>query len=108
MVIDQYDVVLVCLDPTIGKEIQKTRPCVVLTPTEVNTYSYTVIVAPMTTKAHLNIPTRIGTVFKAKESWIALEQIRTIDKERIIKKLGKINKNCYGKIKDIIKEMLID
>uniref|UniRef100_UPI00102D218B type II toxin-antitoxin system PemK/MazF family toxin n=1 Tax=Candidatus Magnetaquicoccus inordinatus TaxID=2496818 RepID=UPI00102D218B len=103
--IAQYDVVLVCLDPTVGKEIQKTRPCVVLTPKEMNVYSYTIIVAPMTTKEHLNIPTRIGTVFKSVDSWIALDQIRTIDKQRIVKKLGKINKNCYGKIKNTLSEM---
>ena len=106
--IEQYDVVLVCLDHTVGKEIQKTRLCVVLTPIEMNTYSYTIIVAPMTTKEHLNIPTRIGTVFKTKESWIALDQIRTIDKQRIIKKIGKINKNCYGKIKNTLAEMFIE
>ena len=106
--IEQYDVVLVCLDPTVGKEIQKTRPCVVLTPKEMNNYAYTIIVAPMTTKEHLNIPTRICTVFKKKDNWIALDQIRTIDKQRIIKKIGKINKNCYGKIKNTLIEMFID
>ena len=107
-IVKQFDVVLVCLDPTVGKEIQKTRPCVVLTPNEMNTFSYTIIIAPMTTKEHLDIPTRIATVFKEKESWIALDQIRTIDKQRIVKKLGKINKNCVIKIKDVIKEMFID
>ncbi len=106
--IEQYDVVLVCLDPTVGKEIKITRPCVVLTPKEMNNYAYTIIVAPMTTKEHLDIPTRISTVFMRKESWIALDQIRTIDKQRIIKKIGKINKNCFSKIKNILSEMFIE
>ncbi len=108
MVINQYDVLLINLDPTVGKEIQKTRPCVVLTPKDMNDYSHTVIVAPMTTKEHLNIPTRIATTFQMKKGWIVLDQIRTIDKQRIINKLGKINKNCYSKIKSTLTEMFIE
>ena len=107
MVVKQYEVVLVCLDP-IGKEIKKTRPTVILSPNEMNQYSHTVIVAPMTTKEHLEIPTRIKTKFQKKEGYIALDQIRTIDKKRIINKLGVINRSCVGKIKLILKEMLID
>jgi mRNA interferase MazF len=107
MVIDQYDVVLVNLDPTIGHEIKKSRPCTVISPNEMNYNISTIIIAPMTTKSH-DYPSRVKTNFDLKDGWIVLDQIRTIDKVRIIKKLGNIDKKTIKKIKAVIKEMLVD
>jgi mRNA interferase MazF len=105
--INRYDVFLINLDPTIGREIKKTRPCLIISPDEMNHYIDTVIIAPMTTKSH-NYPTRIPLTFKAKKAFIVLDQIRTIDKKRIVKKLGKINTETISKTKHILKEMLIE
>lgn len=107
MVINQYEVFLVDLDPTQGHELQKTRPCLVISPNEMNTTIGTVIIAPMTTKSH-NYPTRVALTFQGKDGWIVLDQIRTVDKTRLIKKLGKIEKEQIQKIKDILREMLVD
>lgn len=107
MVINQYEVYLVNLDPTKGSEIQKTRPCLVISPNEMNHYINTVIIAPMTTKSH-NYPTRIEVDFDNKFGWIVLDQIRTIDKSRLIKKMGKVEKKTIQKVKAILREMLVD
>ncbi|OJF75588.1 MAG: growth inhibitor PemK [Treponema sp. CETP13] len=107
MVINQYEVYLVDLDPTKGSEIQKKRPCLVISPNEMNHYINTVIIAPMTTKSH-NYPTRVELKFKDKQGWIVLDQIRTIDKSRLIKKMGKTEKKTIVKVKNILREMLID
>jgi mRNA interferase MazF len=102
---EQYSVVLVNLDPTIGSEIKKTRPGVIISPNEMNFNINTIIVAPMTSKS-IDYPTRI----KIKEnSYIVLDQIRTIDKKRIIKKLDdKLDIEITLEIKEIIKEMLVN
>jgi len=107
LVIKQYDVVLINLDPTIGHEIKKMRPCVIISPDEMNKYISTIIIAPMTTKSH-PYPTRIPIKFGGKSGWIVLDQIRTVDKQRLIKKLGKLDSPTIKKIKAIIKEMLVD
>ena len=107
MVITQYDVFLVSLDPTIGHEIKKSRPCVVVSPDEMNKHISTVIIVPMTTKSH-DYPTRIRLKFRKKHGWIVLDQIRTIDKRRLVKRLGNIEKQAIHRIKSVIKEMLID
>lgn len=107
MVIDQYDVVLVNLDPTIGHEIKKSRPCTVISPNEMNHNISTIIIAPMTTKSH-DYPSRVKINFNLKDGWVVIDQIRTIDKGRIIKKLGNIDKKTITKIKSVIKEMLVD
>lgn len=107
MVVSQYDVFLVSLDPTIGHEIKKSRPCAVISPDEMNTALSTIIVAPMTSKSH-SYPTRIPVRFMGKNGWIMLEQIRTVDRRRLIKKLGKINQKTILELKNIIKEMLVD
>jgi len=101
---EQYSVILVNLDPTVGSEIKKTRPCVIISPNEMNFNINTLIIAPMTSKSK-NYPTRIKI---DDNSYIVLDQIRTIDKKRVIKKLGKLEKNSIFKIKQILKEMLID
>jgi mRNA interferase MazF len=103
---EQYDICLVNLDPTIGHEIKKTRPCVIVSPDEMNQYIETVIIAPMTTKSH-SYPTRIRLSFQKKSGWIVLDQLRTIDKTRIVKKLGKLNSNKIDEIKQILMEMLV-
>lgn len=107
MVINQYEVYLVDLDPTKGHEIQKIRPCVVISPNEMNHEIGTVIVAPMTTKSH-KYPTRVELTFDSKKGWIVLDQIRTIDKIRLVKKIGVIEKKEIVKVKQIIQEMLVD
>ncbi len=90
MVVNRFDVYLINLDPTVGSEIQKTRPCLIISPDEMNRHIRTVIVAPMTT-AGKDYPTRVLCKFKNKKGQIVLDQIRTIDKTRLIKKLGSIN-----------------
>ena len=107
MVINQYEVFLVELDPTKGHEIQKTRPCVVISPDEMNHTIGTIIIAPMTTKTH-KFPTRVEVLFEGKEGWIVLDQIRTIDKLRLIKRLGKIDKKEIVQVKEVLREMLVD
>lgn len=107
MVINQYEIFLVELDPTKGHEIQKTRPCVVISPNEMNHSINTLIIAPMTTKSH-PYPTRVTITFKNKTGWIVLDQIRTIDKSRLIKKLGTIDSKKIAHVKSILKEMLVD
>lgn len=103
----QYDVYLINLDPTVGHEIKKTRPCLIISPDEMNNNLQTVIIAPMTTKSH-DYPTRVRVDFRDKIGWVVLDQIRTVDKERLTKKLGSIDKKEVLRIKSIIKEMLVD
>ncbi len=107
MVMNQYDILLVNLDPTVGHEIQKTRPCVVISPNEMNHYIKTIIIAPMTTKSH-DYPTRLNLNFQGKEGWIVLDQIRTIDKNRVVKKIGKLKSKEINGVKKVLSEMLID
>jgi len=107
MVIRQYEVYLISLDPTIGHEIKKARPCVIISPDEMNKNISTVIIAPMTTQSHF-YPTRIPLKFTGKEAWIVLDQLRTVDRKRLIKKLGKIEQGIINRVKSVIKEMLVD
>ncbi|OPZ53975.1 MAG: mRNA interferase EndoA [Deltaproteobacteria bacterium ADurb.BinA014] len=107
MVIKQYDIFLISLDPTLGHEINKTRPCIVLSPDEINDNIGTIIIAPMTTKSFI-YPTRIPVNFDGKKGLIVLDQIRTIDKKRMVKKLGTLDSETILKIKNILKEMLVD
>ena len=90
LVVNRFDVYLTILDPTVGSEIQKTRACLVISPDEMNRHIRTVIVAPMTT-AGKDYPTRVPCLFKKKKGQVVLDQIRTIDKTRLIKKLGSID-----------------
>jgi len=89
MVAHRFDVYLINLDPTVGSEIQKTRPCLIISPDEMNRHIKTVIMAPMTS-ADKDYPTRVRCKFKKKKGQIVLDQIRTLDKSRLIKKLGTI------------------
>ena len=107
MVINQYDIFWVDLNPTIGHEIKKVRPCVVLSPNEMNFNIDTIIIAPMTTKSR-SYPTRIKITFEKKIGWVVLDQIRTIDKIRLKEKAGHLKETEITKVKSILKEMLID
>jgi mRNA interferase MazF len=107
LVMEQYSFCLVNLEPTIGHEIKKIRPCVIISPDEMNQHISTIIIAPMTTKSHA-YPTRIPLTFKGKKGWIVLDQIRTVDKRRVIKKIGKLSTNKIAEIKNIINEMLVE
>jgi mRNA interferase MazF len=104
---EQYSICLVNLEPTIGHEIKKTRPCVIISPDEMNEHISTIIIAPMTTKLH-TYPTRVPLTFQGKKGWIVLDQIRTVDKRRAIKKLGKISPNKIAEVKNVINEMLVE
>ena len=97
MVANRFDVYLTNLDPTVGSEIQKTRPCLIVSPDEMNKHIRTIIVAPMTT-AGKDYPTRISCTFKKKKGQIVLDQIRTIDKTRLVKKLGTIDPETQLKV----------
>ena len=107
MEIIQYEVVLVNFDPTIGSEIKKTRPCVILSPNEMNKYLQTIVVAPMTCSSK-PYPTRIQINQKTTKGWIALDQIRTIDRQRIIKKFGSLQDKEIQQVKLMIKETFVD
>jgi len=107
MVIKQYDIFLINLDPTIGYEIKKSRPCVVISPNEMNDNIKTVIIAPMTSKSK-NYPTRVSLKFQNKSGYIVLDQIRAVDNSRLTKKIGKLTKSTIIKIKSVIKEMLVE
>ena len=104
---NQYEVVLVNLDPTIGSEIKKTRPCVVISPNEMNKYLNTIVIAPMTSSSK-SYPTRIEVNSNNRKGWVVIDQIRTIDKERITKKIGKLTDSEIFKIKNVIKETYVD
>ncbi|MEA3495598.1 MAG: type II toxin-antitoxin system PemK/MazF family toxin, partial [Bacteroidota bacterium] len=90
-----------------GSEIKKTRPCVIISPNEMNKYLRTIIVAPMTTKSR-KYPTRIEVKHDRKIAWIVIDQIRTIDKQRIIRALGRLSKLEIKEVKSIMKETFID
>ncbi len=107
MEINQYQIILVNLDPTIGSEIKKTRPCVVISPNEMNKFLNTVVIVPMTTSSK-NYPTRIEIKHDNKIGWIVLDQIRTIDKQRIIRDLGRLTKSVINELKLILKETYVD
>jgi mRNA interferase MazF len=105
--INQYDIVLVNLDPTIGSEMKKTRPCVVLSPNEMNKYLQTIVIAPMTSTSK-PYPTRVEINHKVAHGWIVIDQIRTIDRIRIIKKLESLTEKEIDKVKSVIQETFVD
>ncbi len=107
MEVKQYQIILVNLDPTLGSEMKKSRPCVVISPNEMNKYLSKVVIAPMTTSSK-KYPTRVEIKHDNKMGWIVLDQIRTIDKQRILKELGSISKQESTELKSILKETYID
>ena len=104
MVVNRFDVYLINLDPTVGSEIRKMRPCLIISPDEMNKHIRTVIVAPMTT-AGKDYPTLIQCKFKRKKGQIVLDQIRTIDKTRLIKKLGTIDPNSQIEVIAVLQRL---
>ena len=104
MVVARFDVYLINLDPTVGSEIQKTRPCLVISPDEMNRFIRMVIVAPMTSKGMI-YPTRVACKFQGKQGQIVLDQIRTVDKARLVKRLGKIGKETQAEVLAVLGEM---
>jgi mRNA interferase MazF len=104
MVINRFDVYIVVLDPTVGSEIQKARPCLIISPDEMNHHIATVIVAPMTTKGR-SYPTRVACTFQGKEGQVVLDQIRTVDKSRLARELGQINDETQREVLSVLNEM---
>jgi mRNA interferase MazF len=107
MEIKQYQIIIVNLDPTVGSEIRKTRPCVVISPNEMNKHLRTIIIAPITSKSR-DYMTRVKFDLEGNDNWIAIDQIRTIDLTRIIKTIGELDKKEVKRIKSIIKETFVD
>ena len=101
---NRFDVSLLNLDPTVGSEIKKTKPCIIISPDKMNRYIRTVIVAPMATKGK-TYPTRIPLTFQKKKGQIVLDQIRKIDKTRLVKRLGTISKERQEEVLSILQEM---
>ena len=104
MVTNRFDVFLISLDPTRGSEIRKTRPCLIISPDEMNDNIRTVIVAPMTTKGR-PYPSRVPCTFQGKRGQVVLDQIRTVDKTRLVRRLGTISAGVQSKVLDALQEM---
>jgi mRNA interferase MazF len=107
MELKQYQIVFVNLDPTVGSEMKKTRPCVIISPNEMNKYLQTIVVAPMTSSSK-SYPTRIEVKQKKTKGWIVLDQIRTIDRQRIIKILGSLTDKEINNVKAVLRETYVD
>ena len=104
MVVKRFDVYLIHLDPTQGSEIKKTRPCLIISPDEMNRYINTVIVVPMSTKGR-SYPTRVACKFQGKQGQVVLDQIRTVDKVRLVRRLGRIDVATQTSVLSILGEM---
>ncbi|MBI1881102.1 MAG: type II toxin-antitoxin system PemK/MazF family toxin [Chloroflexi bacterium] len=107
MVVKRFDVYLVNLDPTIGSEIKKTRPCLIVSPDEMNRHIATVIVAPMTTQGQA-YPTRVVCQFQGKDGQVVLDQLRTVDKTRLVKRLGRVSMAVQNQVLTILAEMFAE
>jgi mRNA interferase MazF len=107
VVVRRFDVYLVALDPTIGREIKKTRPCLVISPDEMNEHIKTIIVAPMTTKGRA-YPTRIPCRFQGRSGQIVLDQIRTVDKARLVNRLGRVSASAQKEVLAALAEMFAE
>lgn len=103
-VVQRGDIFLVSLSPTRGGEIQKTRPCVVVSPDELNAYLRTFIVAPLTTGAH-PYPFRVSCRFQGRAGYVVIDQIRTVDQERLVRRLGKLSPATLGRVLTVLQEM---
>ena len=107
MEIKQYELVLVNLDPTVGSEMKKTRPCAVISPNEMNKYLQTIVVAPLTSSSK-PYPTRVEFKQAKTKGWIVLDQIRTVDRTRIVKKLGNLTTSEIEAVKTVIMETYVE
>ena len=106
MGLKQYQIVLVNLDPKIGSEMKKTRPCVILSPNEMNNYLQTIVIAPMTSHSK-SYPTRVPVKHNKIKGWVVLDQIRTIDRQRIVKILDTLSEKDIDLVKSIIHETYV-
>lgn len=106
MELKQYLIVLVNLDPTIGSEMKKTRPCVIISPDEMNKYLSTIVIAPMTSNSK-SYPTRVPVKHNKTKGWIVLDQIRTIDRQRIVKIFDRLTETEIHKVKSVINETYV-
>ena len=106
MVVQRFDVFLVSLDPTVGSEIQKSRPCLIISPDEMNRHIRTVIMAPMTTRGR-RYPTRVACEFQGKQGQIVLDQIRTVDKSRLLRRLGRIDSQTQMCVLSVLHDMFV-
>jgi mRNA interferase MazF len=104
MVVKRFEVYLINLDPTIGSEIRKTRPCLIISPDEMNRFIKTVIVAPLTSKGR-TYPTRVACKFQGKQGQVVLDQIRTVDKVRLVRRLGKLDKQTQESVLLVLREI---
>lgn len=100
----RFDIFLIRLNPTQGKEIKETKPCLIISPDEMNEFIDTVIIAPMTTKRR-GYPTRISCSFDGKEGQIVLDQIRTVDKSRLVRRLGKLDSKTSSRVLSVLSEL---
>ena len=107
MELNQYQIVLVNLDPTQGSEIKKTRPCLIISPNEMNKYLQTIVVAPMTTSSK-PYPTRVEVKHNKTNGWVVIDQIRTVDRARILKTFDFLTENEISRIKAVIQETFVD
>ena len=107
MELKQYQIVLVNLDPTIGSEMKKTRPCVIISPNEMNKYLQTIVVAPMTSSSK-PYPTRVEVKHNKTKGWVVIDQVRTIDRQRIVKILGSLTDKEINHVKAVLKETYVD
>jgi len=103
----RFDVFLVSLDPTRGSEIRKTRPCAVISPDEMNAHINTVIVAPMTTKGR-PYPSRVVCTLQGKQGQVVLDQIRTVDKSRLVRRLGTLSRSTQSKVIAVLQELFAE
>jgi mRNA interferase MazF len=104
MAINRFEVYLVNLDPTIGSEIKKTRPCLIISPNEMNRHLLTVIVAPMTTRGPI-YPSRVSCRFQGKNGQVVLDQLRTVDQTRLVKRLGRLDAKTTARVLSKLQEM---
>lgn len=107
MELKQYQIVLVNLDPTQGSEIQKTRPCLIISPNEMNKYLQTIVVAPMTTSSR-PYPTRVEVKHNNTKGWVVLDQIRSVDRTRIVKTYDNLTEKEIARVKEVIQETYVD
>ena len=104
MEVNRFDVFFVALDPTVGHEIKKTRPCTVISPDEMNHHIGTVIIAPMTTKGR-DYPSRVSCSFQGVRGQVVLDQIRTVDKARLVRRLGRLSPATCDRLLNVLLEM---
>lgn len=107
MGVKRFDIYLTELDPTVGYEIQKTQPCLVISPDEMNRHIRTVIIAPMTTRSRA-YPTRVACSFEQRDAYIVLDQIRTVDQQRLIKRLGTIDRETQEAVLNALAELFAE